>query len=131
MAFIRASQGGGGELTETTIWTNSSPTSTFPDTTITLSDSISNYKFLKIKFRKATTASDETSVMFDCDDFTEQIINTNKSVTCIAFVGTSVTYARRIGYVDDTHIHIDKNIQINGQATTTNYNIPVEIIGLK
>ena len=42
--------GGGGMLEETVLWTNPSPTSDFAAQTVTLSDSISNYDYIKFEY---------------------------------------------------------------------------------
>ena len=44
-------------LTETTLWTNSSPTSTFAPQTVTLSQSSDNFTYIKVYFRCSTSDS--------------------------------------------------------------------------
>lgn len=40
--------------TRTILWTNSNPTNSFPSQTITLSESLDNYKYYEILFRQST-----------------------------------------------------------------------------
>ena len=49
LCTLRTKGGGGGKYTETSLWTNPSPTSSFSGQTVTLSDSVSNYKYIAIK----------------------------------------------------------------------------------
>lgn len=43
--------------TRTILWTNSSPTSSFSNQTITLSESLDNYEYYEILFRQNTTSA--------------------------------------------------------------------------
>ena len=54
LCTLRGAGGGGAKQTETVLWTNSSPTSNFADQNVTLSDSMSNYDYLKFTYKKAT-----------------------------------------------------------------------------
>ena len=60
-------KGGGGNTpasTETVLWTNNSPTSTFANQTVTLSDNISDYDYLCFEYRSTTGSSAKTSKVF-------------------------------------------------------------------
>jgi hypothetical protein len=132
MAFIRASQGGGG-LSETTIWTNNSPGDLFPITTITLNNGyrISDFKYLKFVFRYATDNMTTSSIIVDTNDFINSLEESDHMAPSIVFKGSSAVYVRQIYYYSDTQIIIYMNKQVEGYANTNEYTIPIRIIGLK
>lgn len=125
-------------MSETTLWTNQSPTSNLAnDTTITLSDNMTNYKYLKIKYRKSTTIADENSVMLDVADFkancgyTDRVANRSFYLAFGSWARSSSS-VRVFFYVSDTEINFDR--AYSPGATGSNYTseqIPVEIIGMK
>lgn len=129
---------GGGTLKETTLWTNSAPTSNFASQTITLSDGISNYKFLKIRYRKNTTENVEHQVLYDVDD----VISQFTSNAGAHYMGSIVerenstpsyrTAARLYAMSNDTTMTISNAIYIDNPSTAQNaWAIPLEIIGVK
>jgi hypothetical protein len=66
MAYIKASQGGGGGETGTLIWSNPNSTLTLASGQITFSDNLSNYTKLRIKWYGGGTTvqtRDETKEM--------------------------------------------------------------------
>jgi len=137
MAYIRASQGGGGELSEFVVWTNSSPTSNFPASgnsdiiPLDFGYQISQFKYLKFVFRISNTKSEEHSVMVDAEDFKTAIQGDGHIIPMIAFVGSTATYGRRFYYNSDNSIVMELCRQVSGSGNARNYVIPVKIIGLK
>lgn len=130
MAYIPCIIGEGSTgYTETSLWTNSAPTSAFAAQTVTLSDSISNYKYIKIKYRVSNSNSETSSVIMSVED----LKNTD------TFDSTGLTYGSMSGngykvrdyyYVNDTSISFTAGYQINYVATDNNSCIPLEITGL-
>lgn len=57
MAWFKT--GGGGALSETTLWTNSAPTSNYSGGTVDLSDSINNYQYIGMYCKFSTSDATE------------------------------------------------------------------------
>ena len=68
MAFIRC--GGGGGMTETTLWTNSSPSSNFSSQTVSLNQSYTGFDYIRFYYRGSTSNSEVRSCMIAVSDFT-------------------------------------------------------------
>ena len=131
MAYIRAGASGGGGSAETTLWTNSNPDTAFgANQTITLSDNISNYDYIKIYYRSSTTSSNYTSVIIPTDAFYSKA--TENPVFSIGGIylygGTPTPMARYVYYVSDTSINI---VNSANQAATGNIGIPINVYGIK
>ena len=127
-------KGGGGALTETVLWTNPSPTSTWVYTQmINLSDDYTKYKYLKVIFRNSTTNSSERSVLIPTDEFA--ISGTENTVTyMMGYLLSSTSLAlmtRRILPDDSTTMHVTTCRQVNGTQLNDNLVIPKQVIGLK
>ena len=58
MALFRCGANAG--MSETVLWTNPAPTTNMTSTTITLSQSISNFDFVKLYWRVSTSNNTET-----------------------------------------------------------------------
>ena len=120
----------GGKLKETVLWTNSSPTSAYATGNITLPQAITKFDYIKLKCRATTS------------NFTE-----TESIQPIAYLGTDTDYTSylmcsmnisNLGWIrhvtkgtSDSQVVIHKCYQIAGTGESTNYLIPLEIIGLK
>lgn len=133
MAWFKT--GGGGELSETVLWTNPSPNSNFSNSTVNLISGakLSDYKYIKISAKYSTSGSKLTSVIYSLDEFVKFKApsgSTSYFQGGICFHG-SIDVARVIRYVNDTSVRIASCIQINGTNTTDSYAIPITISGLK
>ena len=120
----------GSSWEETSLWTNDNPSTTFPaNQTLTLSDSISNYDYLRIYYRATTTSSIYSSVIIPTDAFYPKADgNVVFSIGGIYTYGGSVTpMSRYVYYVDNVTINIVNN---SNQSLTGNLGIPVEIYGV-
>ena len=115
--------------TETVLWTNNSPTSTFAGQTITLSDSLDNYTYVKIKYRISTSVSTESSAIVPVSEFVRmtQTSNTFK-------IGTgsfeSSTYVRTAYYGSATTIVFNNGYQLGSTSQANGKLIPVSVIGI-
>ena len=128
---------GGGNLKETVLWTNSAPTSSFSAQNVPLSDSIDNYDYIKVAYRRTGVSPNDgiVNAIMSVEDFKDD--NTTVAIKiCLGYyhTGNGNTYTRLIGYRNSTSISIaDCLYYKTGTNTSTNNggNIPYQIIGLK
>lgn len=125
--YLYENQQGGS--TETVLWTNNSPTSSFSGQTITLSNSLDNYTYVKIKYRISTSVSTESSVIVPVSEFVRmtQTSNTFK-------IGTgsfdSSTYVRTAYYDSATTIAFNNGYKLGSTSQANGMLIPVSVIGI-
>lgn len=128
---------GGGTLKETTLWTNSNPTSSFGAVTLTLPQPITNFDYIKINYkpRAELDASSAKGLIVSVDEFVQMINNVD---TCNIALGAVINSGgriylmiRRIIYNNSTEIYIDQTAPqgTNGIFNTTC--VPINIIGIK
>lgn len=131
LCTLRGAGGGGAKQTETVLWTNSSPTSNFADQNVTLSDSMSNYDYLKFTYKKATNNATSTSAVFSVSD----VKNFADESVYGQIGGESATdwyMSRMLWYVSDTSVKISTAWGLNRANSANNsYIIPLSIIGIK
>lgn len=130
---LRKKGGGGGRYTETSLWTNSAPTSNFAAQTVTLSDSIDNYKYIAIEYKYAPDTSDSFTSIYSVNDLKKSVKDGN-TVHDVCTLGIQAAnnnyYARVVSYVSSTSIAFSKYSQLGGTGTGANNAIPLEILGL-
>lgn len=125
MAFIPCMGNGGSEYTETSLWTNPSPTSTFANQSVSLSQSMQNFKYLMVKYRLSTSDATEKNDIFETTKFTAD--NAGR----FAYGGTvSSNYGRLFIKASDTQVTISDCKQFGGTGTTNTNFIPLEILGI-
>ena len=73
MAYLPMTQSSGGQYTETSLWTNGAPTSSFASQTITLSDSMEKYSYIKFRYRNSTSNAIESNIIVSLFDFKKSI----------------------------------------------------------
>lgn len=122
-------------MTEVELWANPSPTNNFADQNITLSDSINNYKFIKITHADhKTLINNPISFYVVPSDFVKTIAALgNPSYALGAFVisgGGTQRWVRQLFYVDATTIHFNTAERCNTSGTDAAYAIPLSIIGI-
>ena len=122
--------GGGGTPTQTLLWENPSPRKSFSSTTITLSNSASNFDIVKITAKRYYTDSSIN------DTLTTYFMYTNNAVSDVIYSYTSNSdlYYRCYYLVSgDTTIRFESAYNYNGSsASTANYYlIPIQVIGIK
>lgn len=136
MAYIPMNVGGG-KYREYILWQNPSPSSTFAAQTVTLSDDIDNYDFLKIYYTNHNSESgtnDPYSVLISVVDFKSSLpLNaTRHNVVTLGSVAPSNNrYARHVLYDTDTTVNFGTTTQIGANSTTSVNVIPVQISGIK
>lgn len=118
-------------MSETVLWTNASPTSTFNSQTVTLSDDINNYDYIKITYRASTTLTSTLSIMLSLEEWLKTTNATGVCYPAIAVRINSVVYARRVSHNTDTDVIFASAIRMNASGANQDYIIPTEVIGLK
>lgn len=127
--------GNGGRMAETDLWTNSSPSSDWSVNSITLSQSISNFEFLKIYYKptKSSSTSDVTAILVAVDDF-KTFNNTvnHGALFPTAKITSSANWGRRAWYIDDTTMGVNNaGTQIFGTGSNASNIIYTKVCGLK
>ena len=120
----------GGSMSETVLWTNPNQTGNFGATTITLSESVNNFKYIKVVFRFSTQTNNQNYVIFPLDMWINSTATNGKNRCVIASYASNI-FARGIAYASATSVTIGACYQVNQTGSGNNYVIPVEVIGLK
>jgi hypothetical protein len=131
---LRKKGGGGGKYTETSLWTNPSPTSDFAAQTVTLSDSIDNYKYIAIKYKydKYGTGTSFTDVCL-VDDWKKSVEggNTSHDIMMLGIqASNNAPFARMAFYVTSLSVKFSVFYQLSGSSYGADAIIPLEILGL-
>ena len=123
----------GGKMSETVLWTNPSPSSGFAAQTLSLSQDIDNFKYLKFVYGYSTTYNTEhLSFSISVDDFKKCVANNNRSYgLCLTSRNSGNNFTRISFWVSDTSLSISNCYQFAGTASNNNLVIPVQIIGMK
>lgn len=136
LCTLRTKGGGGGKYTETSLWTNQSPNVAFAAQTVTLSDSISNYKYVAIYYKYAGTTdgvNDPMPVIVPVDKFKTSLKN-NSTRHNILVLGVetngNVGWTRNVFYASDTTIEFDTGYRQNAASSSGDICVPTEILGL-
>lgn len=132
LCTLRTKGGGGAKQTETVLWTNSAPTSSFAKQDVTLSDDINSYDYLKFTYRVTTSAADFLNYIISVSDFKKSVESTS-SHHCVLGLSTddSVAHTRRVYYKTDTTVNFNNAYQLNAAASNNATVIPTSIIGIK
>lgn len=132
MAFYRS--GGGGDLTETTLWTNESPTSSIAaETDISLSQGYNNFDYIGVYFR-VTTLIDTTYLVMCPTSVFDNATPSSGFRLCLSNYTNSYTAARTIwrGSTSNyTSLKVSAGYRINSTSTANSNVIPTKIVGLK
>lgn len=137
---------GGGGITETELWRNDSPSSTFAEQN-TVSFDPSQYDALKIVWKGINTQSatpdnwmtDATAqaVTYDLRHYTSRTSAVNQIfLPATSYTGSTYTYIRRVWFAanqwspGEYHIHIGPTQRTNNANNNAAYNIPLLIFGV-
>lgn len=116
---------------ETTLWTNSSPTSSFGAQNVTLSQSIQNFNYIKIICRASTSVSTTSEAIYS-KSFVLSCVSGNAAPRMALSTRTgSQSYVRIVNYASDTQIYFDTGHKRATSGDTNGYVIPTSIVGLK
>ena len=136
LCTLRTQGGGGGKYTETSLWTNPNPTSDFANQTVTLSESMDNFKYLKFVYKVyADAASNPTNeVIIPVEDFkttnyTSGTVSLGLSSAANAS-GTNYLWSRVAYYASNTTITFSSTRATGANSTNNARSVPTEILGL-
>ena len=123
--YLYATQQGGS--TETVLWTNNSPTSSFAVQTVTISDDYTNYDYLEFYFR--STTSDDTEYR-DIIPTSVLAKSTSASTCTIGNSSSSKIRSRGIYATSNTSIRISDCYPLNSTSASNTSVIPTKIVGI-
>ena len=135
MAFFRASiGGGGGSETETTLWTNPSPSSAFGQQEVSLSSAYTNFKRLRFYY-KAISSSAETSVEYQKSVISSWIqygaTVSNGDTEGMLGGNYNAWYARQVRRGStDSKVFFSTGTRLNASGTNGSVCIPTKITGI-
>lgn len=116
------------------MWTNSSPTSAFAEQTVTLSDDMNNYKYLRFECRLNTSNSSTASFIMSVTDFLSTAgTATDSFILVLQGRAASNKYDmhRDVWYNSANSVYIIGAYQLYGQAHDDSACIPINIYGVK
>lgn len=122
-----------GDLEETVLWTNPSPTSGMGATTVTLSQSIANFKYIKITGRNVTSASVNLQAVYS-QSYVAGTSSSGPAMSLMYSFSDTSGRVRNCYRVSNTTIRFTTGYDIYAGHTWTEssaVNIPYQIIGLK
>lgn len=132
MAFYRT--GGGGSATETVLWENASPSGSFSEQAVQLSQSMENFDFIKVTFITTHSNPEEGAIIVPTSVIMKSLNSTNNTFRCCLGARiSSVNYARPLfinsGVYDQLGIGTASRL---GSSGTYNSEItPLKVIGIK
>lgn len=121
---------GGGELKETTLWTNSSPTNSFSAQDVTLSQSIDNYKYISVHYKRINSGDIYSAVIYEKEEF-KQLTGTDPLMFygVLGYNSGGADCYRKFTYLTDTKIHFYNATR--GGGANSGLLIPTKVCGLK
>lgn len=131
---LKKKSGGGSSarLVDILLWSNSSPTSAFGKQSITLSESISNYDFIKIKYRASTDQTKMVDVIMMITEYKKtSIAATGGICPALSYFASNGIFCRPFGYSTDTSISFGNSNHAGGTDSNNSCAIPVAIYGVK
>lgn len=121
----------GGAMSETVLWSNPSPTSNFAYQTLTLNQSIDDFKEIAVYYRLSTANnSRESFVTYTTEEFKKFDMNSTNASGAIG-VRAINTWVRSLFYTDSTHVIISSCYALSITDMDNHYTIPTKIVGLK
>ena len=140
MAFIRCLSGNSQKFKETVLWTNPDPTSDFETQTITLSDDMTNYDFLRIEGKAHKNDTVDTLEVYAVPTylFTCSLSKSNLAGGCAlgsssGSGSTGARHARAMNASSSTPTKMTFGAQYSLATTTSNnaWEIPTRVVGIK
>ena len=126
--------GGSGLNSETLLWTNPDPGASFAETLVTLSQSLTGFKAVKIVYKYSQTDTTEYELRYLIpEDIESYVKGTNKGLYCIGVLGSAGRYYRPFIF-ESTALTGIRFYQGNRGGYTDAYNttnVPLEIYGIK
>ena len=120
------------EYTETSLWTNQSPSSNFATQAVSLSNSVDNFKYIKVRCKFSTSDSAEFSTIVSVDELKTFTGNTKGRLVSGGMTGGGYPMYRNLTYTSSSSLTFGTAGYVNGTTWTTANNliIPLEILGL-
>ena len=130
MAFFRCKPA----LVGTTLWTNSSPTSSVSaNTNATLSKSIANFKYISVKYRVSTSNSTTyESGLVKTSDYSASGGSSyplSRPLWLGVKTNSSDNYSRAVNYNSNTSVTFSGCVKFGATTISNTYCIPIQIIG--
>ena len=136
LASLKKIGGNVEQYTETVLWTNPDPTTTFNAQAVTLSESMGNYKYIGINFAYSTiygTGDCESTILLSVEDFRKGGYNTGvrRNTASMVMVNISNTARdRAVYYINDTSVRFDTCYQVASASSDNTNVVPLEILGI-
>ena len=130
LCTLRTTGGGGGRYTETSLWTNPSPTSSFATQDVTLSQSMDDFKYLAFK---VSNGSANFKAIVSVVEFKNMPLSGANAFAIFpgnANSAGNTYFARFVTYKNTTTVNITTGYQVGGTSQNNTYAIPLEILGL-
>lgn len=129
MALFRCSGGGGGTLTGTTLWTNSTPAVSFVSQQITLSQSVENFRYIGIKYRASISNDATIEIILTPTDLQKSVSGSTEPRISMSANNSSYRYDRGVAYDNTTHITFGQANRNGGTGNNNGLAIPTEVTG--
>lgn len=121
---------GGGTMSETELWSNSSPTSNFAGQIVTISSDMNSFKYLKFVFKYSKSDNTEMSAIYTVDDFKTFAIGVGYACGAVVYRPGGTNMVRRIAYSSDTSINISGTKAMDISGSDDSLLIPLAIYGM-
>jgi len=131
MSVMVKGTGGSGSVTQTKIWTNPSPQADYSGTTITLSQSMTDFDYIRVTARrwKADGSVDYETIM--PVSLVVTCTGTNQGRFPLAYYGEGTMYARTFEYVSNTSIKFSNASKVGASGNLAGALVPAEVYGMK
>lgn len=117
-------------FSETLLWENSAPATSFEAQDMTLNYNISSYDFIKIVYRQGTSSSATNEVYAPASLFPEYIQSAgHRCVTLGLRNSSNDSYNRQIWYVSDSKLHAANCLKASASGTSNGLCIPTYVYG--
>lgn len=114
----------------TVIWENPNPTASMGDTTVNLSQPLTDFEYIGIVFRRSTTLADEMESVYKVDEFIQTAQSGNVFLGCIASRSVSNYPIRRFCKgATDHQVFFLRGTNLADASTINNVCIPTKVIG--
>lgn len=132
MALYRCSSGsGGGSLTETVLWTNTSTSAGFTNQEVDISADWSTFDYIGFYCKPNKTDSDSNAIaMYFLPSSMIYPYTTNMRAGCCANID-GYNYSRNIRTVSGNNLKLYITKASTGSSNSDNYVLPIKIVGLK
>lgn len=133
MAYLPMISGWGGAMSETTLWTNSTPTSSFAQQIVTLSQDYTQFDLIRVYYRASTSSTVEKYVEFVPDLLSGATLPSSEGnlIPTICSYANGFGGARMLRHDSNTTVQITHNYYLNSATQRNQNTIPIKICGLK